>query len=55
MDSKRGSGRGSGIGGTPSEGQWSRRDTPSLSHTPLIQSSGAGQWGVWGYGASELF
>ena len=36
-------------------GQWSRRDTPRAVTTPLIQSSGAGQWGVWGYGASELF
>ncbi len=44
MDSKRGSERGSGLGGIP----------PQALTTPLIQSSGAGQWG-YGDGASELF
>ncbi len=44
MDSKRGSERGSGLGELP----------VSYSHSlsPLIQSSGAGQWGD-GDGASE--
>jgi hypothetical protein len=43
MDSKRGSERGSGLGGTL-----------SLTHTAYTVKRG-GAVGVWGYGASELF